>query len=107
MGCGFISERLQPAGHPGERLFQALQRPDVSFRGGVGLELERHGGLAGRELFEVPQRQHLAVDRVERVERVWIRTSRSVRTAACVGDENRPNSIDASANELAGGEAPR
>src|SRR5262249_17967889 len=52
----------------GEDVAQPLQGPDVAVAGGGLLQAEHLRRLVVGQLLEVPQHQHLAVDRVEGVE---------------------------------------
>ncbi len=65
------------------------------------------GRLGPAELLEMPQREDLAVDRVEAVERLLDPEEPLGGRAACVGEVSRPSSIEASAAELASGSGSR
>ena len=59
-----------PPGIFGEDVFEPLEGTDVPLRPGLLGDPQGLGRLGAVELLEVPQGQHLAVDRVEAVERL-------------------------------------
>ena len=55
-------------GHRGQDLFEPFQGAEIPLGPGFLTDSQHFGRLGAAELLEVPQRQDLAVDRVERIQ---------------------------------------
>ena len=97
---------MTPPGRLASASFRRPQGPDVALarRGLADPQLARR--LLAAQPLEVPQREHLAVDRVEAVEHSWSLILVSARTAASLGRTSAPSNWAASAADDAIGHGP-
>ena len=77
-----------------QEVFEPLQCAEIPLRPGIRTDPEYHRRLGEAELFEVSQRQHLAVNRIEAIQGRLDPQQPLGPLAAWVGEVSRPRSIE-------------